>query len=354
MGESTNESIPPEALRELGVVLDARGFLEAWSHGVSLASLGSESDPFAISEVARILREHEQGYQETGEPIVEREAVELAERIKSLTPHFDGCADYIAFLAGHCLTLQEGQAADEVFTVPVRWKAGEAARVWERAPPAFWWRTVILAVPVEFRFSGSAFGVQSASWLHRQCEAVARERARRDFPPGSPASRMYDGGDFAIPLYAPVGGAGLPDEAPVRAGPSVPVVPAPVEDTIREYIKRAASCPDHWDALVNVVDVLTRCRQPLGDALTDWFVQRGNRPDGRKAAKTTAKALRNHAIIAAVRALERCGMKATRNEVSIPNSACDAVAKAFFLTYDTVRGIWKNRLRPGKQGISCG
>lgn len=379
MGESTNESIPPEA----------------WSHGAFLASWGVvafdeprslEGDLNAISrhlralfELAAKIHEHARRYQETGKPIVEREAVALAERIKNLTPHFDGRADNIAFLAGQCLTLQEGQAAGEVFTVSVRWEAGEAFRVLAmataalkaagfadatparryrvqsyEAPPerdeaAGWWRTVTLAVPAELQFRGpdSALGVRSAEWLHRQCEAVARERARRDFPPGSPASRMYDGGDFAIPILdVPV--------APVRAGPAVSVVPAPVEHTIREYIERAASRPAHWDALVNVVDVLTKCRQPLGDALTDWFVQRGNRPDGRKAAKTTAKALRNHAIIAAVRALERCGMKATRNEVSIPNSACDAVAKAFFLTYDTVRGIWKNRLRPGKQGISCG
>ena len=398
MGESTNESIPPEALRELGVVLDARGFPEAWSHGAFLASWAVvafdeprslEGDLKAISrsnralfELAAKLHEHARRYQETGKPIVEREAVALAERIKNLTPHFDGRADNIAFLAGVCLTLQEGQAAGEVFTVPVRWEAGEAFRVLAmataalkaagfadatparryrvqsyEAPPerdeaARWWRTVTLAVPAELQFRGpdSALGVRSAEWLHRQCEAVARERARRDFPPGSPASRMYDGGDFAIPIPIPI----LDPVEPVRDGPPVSVVPAPVEDTIAEYIKRAASCPDHWDALEVAVKVLRQCGQPLGDPLTDWVVQRSGRSNGRKAAKAPAHALRNHAIIAAVRALERCGMKATRNEVSIPNSACDAAAKAFFLTYDTVRGIWKNRLRPGKQGISCG
>ena len=47
--------------------------------------------------------------------------------------------------------------------------------------------------------------------------------------------------------------------------------------------------------------------------LTDWVVQRGNRPDGRKAAKAPANALRNHAIIEAVRAFERCGIPPTRN-----------------------------------------
>ena len=399
MGESTKnpkESIPPEAwsydaFRASRVVPT---FDEPRSLEGDLKAINRRSGE--VLELEAKIREHERRCQETGKPIAEHEAVALVERIKSLTPHFDGCADYIAFLAGECLTLQEGQAAGEVFVTSVRWEAGAetfrqdlvmlaaelkaegAPRLWERAERAAqklklkpekaaeaarwcgretaarkaagWWRTVALAVPAVLRFSGpdSAFGVRSASWLHQQYEAVARERARRDFPPGSPASRMYDGGDFAIPIFD------VPALPPVRPGYAVPVVPAPVEDKTREYIERARSCPDHWNALARVVDVLTKCRQPLGDALTDWVVQRGNRPDGRKAAETPAKAIRNHAIIEAVRALERCGMQATRNDVSPPRSACDAVGKAFSLSYDTVRGIWKDRLRPEKQGISCG
>ena len=378
MGKSTNESIPPEA----------------WSHDAFLASWGVvafdeprslEGDLNAISrgiqelfDLAAKLDEHARRYQETREPIALDDAVALAERIKSLPLHFDGRHDYIALLAGRCLTLKEGQAAGEVFKVSVVWEAGElareAARVCEaaeavlkaagfadatpargcrrvqfEAPPerdevAGWWRTVILAVPVELQFRGpdSAFGVQSASWLHRQYEAVARERARRDFPPGSLASRIYDGGDFAIPILdIPV--------APVRAGPAVSVVPAPVENTIREYIERAASCPDHWNALACVVDVLTKCRQPLGDALGAWNVEalRGRkRPDPRRAAKAPAKALRNHAIIAAVWALERCGMRAMTGERE-HGPACEAVAEAFSgsetLRPRTVLNIWKSR-----------
>ena len=321
MGKSTNESVPNESIRPAKPELEdlAGAAPEAWSHGAFLASWSLvafdeprslEGDLKAINrhfrklpELGAEIHEHARRYQETGKPIAEREAVALVERIKSLTPHFDGRPDYIAFLAGHCLTLQEGQAAGEVFTKSVQWEAGEAIRA--DAAPAFWWRTVILAVPAELQFSGpdSAFGVQSAFWLHRQCEAVACERARRDFPPGSPARRMYDGGYFAIPLLD------FPVAAPVRAGPAVSVVPAPVEDTIREYVKRARSDPDYWDALVCVVDVLNKCGQPLGD----WVVRRGNRPDGRKAAKAPKKALRNHAMKTAVRALVLCGIPPTRN-----------------------------------------
>ena len=386
MGESTNESM----LRELRVVLDARDFPETWNHGAFLASWGVvafdeprslEGDLNAISrhlralfDLAAKLHEHARRYQETGEPIAFDDAVALAERIKSLPPHIDGRGDCVAFLAGRCLTLQEGQAAGEVFTVSVVWEAGEAyreaVRVWEmasaalkaagcadatparscrrvqfEAPPkrdvaAGWWRTVILAVPAELRFSGadSAFGVQSASWLHRQCEAVARERARRDFPRGSLANRMYGGGDFAIPILdVPV--------APVRDGPAVSVVPVPVEATIAEYIELAASSPDHRDALICVVDVLTKCRQPLGDALGAWNVEalRGRkRPDARTAAKEPAKALRNQAIIVAVRALERFGLRAMTSERE-PGPACDVVGEVFGLQAKTVLNIWKSR-----------
>ena len=343
MGESTNESIPPVGrhlleLFGLGDALDARGFPETWSHGAFRAACWTgvrfdeprslEGDLNAItrhlrkvSGLATEIHEHARRYQETGEPIVEREAVELAERIKNLTPPIDGRADYIADLAGRCLTLKEGQAAGAFGTESVRWVAGEADRWGALARAAMkavgkkagWWRTVTLAVPAELRFFGPdlAFGVHTASWLHRQIIAVARERARRDFPPGSLGSLLYDGGDFETPIPC------IDPVEPVRAGPAVSVVPAPVEDTIREYIERAASCPDHWDALARVVDVLTKCRQPLVDALGARNVEVlrtcRRRPDARKTATAPAKALRNQAIIMAVRALERCGIPPTRH-----------------------------------------
>ena len=59
------------------------------------------------------IRRYERGYQETGEPIAFGDAVALAEGIKSLylSPTFGARADYIAFLAGRCLILKEGQAS---------------------------------------------------------------------------------------------------------------------------------------------------------------------------------------------------------------------------------------------------
>ena len=281
-------------------------------------------------EIEIEIRRYERRYQETGESFTWDDAVALARRIMGLylSPTFDGREDFIKFLAGKCLTLKEGQAAGEVYAVVARLEAVNIPQ----------WRgnrwSVTLAIPAELQVAvpDPTFGVQTFRWLRQCCESLVRELAIRGFP---------HGGDFAI-----VGGL-------TRPGPdAVPVVPAPIEAAIAEYVEHAASCPDHWDALAYAVEVLCKCRQPLGDALGTWTVEalRGERkrPDARKAAKAPANALRNQAIIEAVRALERCGMKATRNtKFTRANSACDAVAAATNgrVTYEAAVSAWKNRDR---------
>ena len=92
--------------------------------------------------------------------------------------------------------------------------------------------------------------------------------------------------------------------------------------------------------------MLLRSRQPLGEALGDWLADvldgQTRRPKGSKAAKAPANTLRNHAIIEAVRALERCGMKAMSSDRE-PGPACDVVAEVFGLQAKTVLNIWKSR-----------
>ena len=145
---------------------------------------------------------------------------------------------------------------------------------------------------------------------------------------------MFDGGGFAL-IYD----SGKLSEQPEPG--SIPVVLAPHEDTIKDYIQCAASGADHWDALTKAAAMLLRSRQPLGDALSVWKAGgQTKRPDGRKVTRGRRKALRNSAIIEAIRALERCGRTATRNDESARNSACDAVAEAFGLSYESIRKIW--------------
>ena len=285
-------------------------------------------------EIEIEIRRYERRYQETEERIAPDAAGALAKRIKNLRllQPFGGREDFIKFRAARCLTLKEGQAAGEVYAAVARLEVVNIPR-WRGA----WW-TVHLAVPAEIQRAGrdATFGVQTVQWLDERCETLVREIAIRGLPPGSPASRMFDGGGFA--LVGDTGSAKPP-------GPdAVPVVLAPDEDAIRESIEHAASCPDHWDALDVAARVLRQCGQPLGDALTDWVVQRSNRPNGQKIAKAPANALRDHAIIEAVRALERCGMKAMTSDRE-PGPACDAVAEAFDgkLRPKTVLNIWKSR-----------
>ena len=303
-------------------------------------------------------------YQETGKATIAfGDAVALAARIKNLrlrrrlgtgaSPTFGGRADYIAFRAGRCLTLKEGQAAGEVYTAIARVvvkRPAQCAGCWE----------VTLAIPAALRRAGpdATFGVQTFQWLRKHAEPVARgffiRRAGERF-----ASAMYASASFGRPDFVFIIGLTPPDRD------AVPVVPAPDEATIAEYIERAALCPDHWDALAKVVDVLCQCGQPLGDALGAWNVEalRGRkRPDGRRARQTPANTLRNLAIIEAVRALERCGIPPTRNrdkrwlarahgwdgEIDSdynPPSGCAIVAEAFGngLTGRACAAIWEER-----------
>ena len=300
-----------------------------------------------------ILR-YERQYQETGEAKIPfADAVNLAKRIKNLRllEPFDGRADSIELNAGRCLILKKGQAAGEVYTACARLEVVNIPQ-WRGA----WW-DVTLAIPDALQAAGpdATFGAQTVQWLRERCEPLARELAIRGVPPDSPAARMFDGGGFGLTFTV---GKTEPEPAP----DAVPVVPAPDEATIAQYIEHAASCPDHWDALEYAVKVLRQFGQPLGDALTGWLVERSGRPDGRKAAKLPANTLRNHAIIEAVRALERCGIPPTRNrdkrwlarahgwegEIDSdynPPSGCAIVADAFGngLTERAVAAIWEKR-----------
>lgn len=251
-------------------------------------------------------------YERPREPVDYPAAVEIAERIRrsSLNPVFQiRRNDYIKVMGLECLTIAEGPPVE----TPPEWLS--ALR--EANPDVtdrylFIWTKVLSSVlgsivPMDFS------DVLRDSWFFR------REREwRLRQPPG------------ALPR-------------------AVSVVLAPDEDAIAEYVEGAASCPDHWDALVWAVSMLLRCRQPLGDALGAWNVEalRGGckRPDGRRAA-TTSRLLRDAAIVGAVGALERCGMKVRSDRE--PGPACDAVAEVFELQARTVLNIWTRAgvLRP--------
>ena len=144
-----------------------------------------------------------------------------------------------------------------------------------------------------------------------------------------------DGDDSAIKNSQPEYGA-------------IPVVLAPNETTIAQCIKKAAKSADDWDALVRTAAMLRENRQPFGDALSDWLIEAADRrvqpPKGTTAAKWPKNALRDFTICEAIKALERCGIRAATSDRE-PGPACDVCAEVFELSSGTVLQIWKGRLK---------
>ena len=208
---------------------------------------------------------------------------------------------YIFILGLECLTIAEGSPVEPPTDWPGAEKTGRYLFIWTKGLNS------VLGSFVPTDLSSALRG----SWSHRR---IKEWKSRQ--PPG----------------------------ARPRA---VAVEIAPDEDAIEEYIKRAASCPDHWDALIRAETMLLRRRQPLGAALSDWMSDevlpgKAKRPDGRRAAKAPAMLLRDAAITGAVGELERCGMMRVTFDRE-PGPACRAVAEVFGLEAQTVLNIWKSR-----------
>ena len=284
--------------------------VDGWSPQPA-ALVDAADDPDALAtfykeqtDIEREIREHEKRYEETEDPIASDGAVALARRIKELlaNPLFTGRDDYVVYLAGKCLTLKEGRSEGDVYAATVKLEVKDP-------PPGFpGLFSFRLAIPVSLPTCGAdlPFGVQTFPWLGSRLGSFLLARERQGFPPGSRSYHLFDDGDFMLVL----------DPARVTKEPeegAIPVMLAPDEATIREYIGRVESSADLWNALVKAAKLLTAHGQPLGEALQAWTVNKSRRPDGRKVAKSPKKALRNHAIIEAVQALERCGIPRTRN-----------------------------------------
>ena len=121
------------------------------------------------------------------------------------------------------------------------------------------------------------------------------------------------------------------------------------ENVVGRCIEKAASSNVHHEALCKAGELILR-RNPrrLGGALRGWIADDmagslprcGGRPPGKNA-------LRDRAIIAVIERLVAEGMSATRNDASLPNSACDAIEKATGkrVTYAAARDVWKAEKR---------
>lgn len=118
------------------------------------------------------------------------------------------------------------------------------------------------------------------------------------------------------------------------------------EAVVRRCIEKAESSRIHHEALREVASILLRAQQLTG--ALDVLEAAWREVAGERGRRSYADTLRNRAIVAAIKRLVAEGMTATRNDVSPPLSACDAVTMASNLSYHRVLEIWKNRPRPEK------
>ena len=118
------------------------------------------------------------------------------------------------------------------------------------------------------------------------------------------------------------------------------------------YMQRAERESVYWDALHLLAAERVRYNLPLGNSFRRWIadVLDGRRTPPRKPGRPPSATFgRDLNIVIAITVLRNVyGMKATRNDVSAPVSACDAVAAALaeeyeiHLSYKTISSIWRN------------
>ena len=184
----------------------------------------------------------------------------------------------------------------------------------------------------------------------------AVELARRHCPyfrPDSECERELH--DWLVSSFFTLAFAGDGEDSPCFAnGPAyIPVTPEMLpaglalnEAAVRWCIQKAASSRIHHDALRKAAMILLRARRLTG-ALADWAADvlepASRAPDGTRGRRPWVNTLRDKAIVATIDRLEAEGLTATRNEVSAPISACDAVAKAINLSFQGVLDVWKKR-----------
>ena len=114
---------------------------------------------------------------------------------------------------------------------------------------------------------------------------------------------------------------------------SILLVPAPDEDTIADFVRRAPSKIDYWEALWWAAAILIRRRQPLGDALNDWFADAlwrvSPKPSGKTRDRAADHGLRNLALNEVVCVLVDCGLPKAGDFRDTRVSACGIAGDAF-------------------------
>ena len=124
------------------------------------------------------------------------------------------------------------------------------------------------------------------------------------------------------------------------------------DDGLRDMIEEAQSSPLDVKALEEAFRYLRRSGKPIPSELREWVDDcfDGSRalPEPKVGRSRYTNEVRNRLIIKTVQSLVICGLTATRNETSPPESACDAVSAALNahgmkLSYAGVVKVWQSR-----------
>lgn len=108
-------------------------------------------------------------------------------------------------------------------------------------------------------------------------------------------------------------------------------------------IKSSYEDPGCWDGLHTIANYHLDRSSPLPDLLQQWMNRRTSRPVAERGGNPDRDAIRNVGIDVALNFLKSRGMSPARDEGSPRTSACDAVAEAVHLSFDSVLKVWKKR-----------
>ena len=121
------------------------------------------------------------------------------------------------------------------------------------------------------------------------------------------------------------------------------------ERRIRELIERAKTSRLDFRTVQAALAFLLESNKPIPTELIDWALQvaAGNikPPRARPGRNADTNVVRDELIAKTLETLVDCGLTASRNDASEPQSACDAISKAlsahgFTLSHTAIQKIW--------------
>ena len=119
--------------------------------------------------------------------------------------------------------------------------------------------------------------------------------------------------------------------------------------SVEKLVERSKRKKLDWDALQECVKSKLQDQEPVEGELLEWALEAaaGMRTRPYSSRDQTTE-MRDTLILETVKALVACGLTKTRSHGAEPRSACDAVAEALGMKYQTVRKVSDRAARATK------